>query len=60
MSLKEQLRDVWESVLGTSDFSDNDNIMDMRTVKRKICSGAVTDGSDDVSEYKHAVRKAAE
>ena len=29
MSLKEQLRDVWESVLGTSDFSDNDNIMDI-------------------------------
>ena len=29
MSLKEKLRDVWESVLGTSDFSDNDNIMDI-------------------------------
>ena len=29
MSLKEQLRDVWESVLGMSDFSDNDNIMDI-------------------------------
>lgn len=29
MSLREKLRDVWESVLGTSDFSDNDNIMDI-------------------------------